>query len=439
MLNINSALALLEAENRSIRVGVVGAGQMGTGLVAQISRMKGMRVVAVADIAVERSTSAFVKAGVPAGKVALLTSKTADTVRTAAETAHAEGQSVAMDRADWLAALPFVDVIVEATGVPEIGARVAEQAIAGRKHIVMLNAETDATVGFILKQMAAEAGVVYTGSAGDEPACAKELHDFADALGFKVLVAGKGKNNPMRLDATPDDLAADAVRWNASPKMLTSFVDGTKTMVEMTQLGNATGFVPDCTGMHGPTASLGEVLNALRLKTDGGVLNQFGVVEYINGIAPGVFVVIESDQPVVVDTMRYLKMRTGPHYLLYRPYHLTSLETPLSVARAVVYKEPTIIAGKAPVADTVAVSKRDLQPGDTLDGLGGFTVYGTIVRASESRQMQALPLGLVIAGTRVVRPVAKGSIVTYQDVQLPEGQTIVRLRKQQDEQFAPMA
>lgn len=446
MLNVNTHLTRLEAEGKSIRVGIVGAGQMGTGLVAQISRMVGMRVVAVADISVSRAAGAFRKAGVSADHVVVVAETApadlepglrieAGAGPNAADREVAEGSVVALDSAEALVAIASVDVIVEATGYPDIGARIAELAIANRKHIVMLNAETDATVGFILRHKADQAGIIYTGAAGDEPAATKELYDFAVALGFEVVVAGKGKNNPLRIDATPGDLAEEAASKGASPKMLASFVDGTKTMVEMTVLANATGLVPDKVGMNGPSAGLDKVLDVLQTTDQGGVLSKYGVVEYVDGIAPGVFVVIQSDQPVVVDTLRYLKMGDGPRFLLYRPYHLTSLETPLSVARAVIYGEPTIVPGDRPVADTVTVAKRDLQPGDELDGLGGYTVYGTIMTAEQCRETNALPLGLVIPGMKVVRPVAKGTVLTYADVDLPADQTIVRLRREQDEMF----
>ena len=450
MLNVNTRLAQLEAEGRQIRVGIVGAGQMGTGLVTQITRIRGMRVAAVADIDVQRAAAAFSKAGIPPTGILALASQAGLDPGPGIEVSRSEnrgravalandavlrGRAVALDQAAWLAAIDAVDVVVEATGYPEVGARIAETAIRAGKHIIMLNAETDATAGFILKRMAQQAGVIYTGAAGDEPAAAKELYDFADALGFQVLVAGKGKNNPLRPDATPDQLAGEAARKGASVKMLTSFVDGTKTMVEMTVLANATGLVPDCPGMHGLSATLEQVLDALRLTADGGPLHAYGIVEFINGIAPGVFVVIQSDQPVVVETLRYLKMGEGPRFLLYRPYHLTSLETPLSVARAMIYGEPTIAPGDRPVADTVAVAKKDLQTGDTLDGLGGYTVYGTIITAAAARERRALPVGLAAPGTRVLRPVAKGSILAYGDVELPPDLAIARLRREQDTLF----
>jgi predicted homoserine dehydrogenase-like protein len=409
VLNLNQKLRELEASGRPIRVGVVGAGQMGTGLIAQINQLRGMRVVAVADIDLSRARRALDLAGIE--------------------------KAIVTDHALSLARALEVDVVVEATGLPEIGAEVALAAIEGKKHVVMLNAEADVTVGHLLARKAKEAGVIYTGSAGDEPAAAKELYDFADALGFEILVAGKGKNNPLRQTAVPADLAAEAKAKNMNPKMLCSFVDGTKTMVEMTCLANATGLTIDRVGMHGVEAGLSEVVGKLRLEAEGGVLGRYGVVEFVNGIAPGVFVIVRTRQEVVLETMRYLKMGDGPNFLLYRPYHLTSLETPISAARAVIYNEPTIVSQGAPVAETVAVAKRTLDATDKLDGLGNTTVYGTILTAAGARNSGALPLGLAINGTRLRRKVAAGQVLTYDDVDLPD-LPIVALRREQDALFA---
>lgn len=430
MLNLNARLRELEESGRPIRVGVVGAGQMGSGLVALLARLRGMKAAAVADVALERARSAFIVSGADPGDVRVAATPEA------ADEAIAAGRPVVAASAQVVTESRLVDVVVEATGLPEVGAEVAYRAIQAGKHVVMLNVEADVTVGPFLAHLARQKGVVYTGSAGDEPAATKELFDFADALGFEVLVAGKGKNNPLDRRATPDRLAAEAAAKRMNPKMLTSFVDGTKTMVEMTCLANATGLVPDCPGMHGVEATLEAVVSRLRLQAEGGVLSRYGVVEYVNGIAPGVFVIIRSDQPLVNDLLRYLKMGEGPNFLLYRPYHLTSLETPISVARAFLYREPTIAPAGAPVAETVAVAKRDLAPGDELDGLGGYTVYGLIYPAAGARATGALPAGLALAGSRVRRAVPAGRVITYDDVELRPG-LIADLRREQDRLFGP--
>jgi len=425
VLNINRHLEKRERAGSPIRVGLVGAGQMGQAFAAQIGHMRGMRLAAVCDLDPTRAADALIAAGWSREQIADLDAKPAPDTHAPVVTRDAERLT------EWP-----LDVVVEATGDPDAGARAALAAIEAGLHVVMLNAEADATVGPWLAVQATRRGVVYTGSAGDEPGAAKELYDFCDALGFEVLVAGKGKNNPLDHAATPQTVHAEAVRRGMNPKMLAAFVDGTKTMVEMTCLANATGLVPDIPGMHGVEANLDTVLKKLCLVAEGGVLGRYGVVEYVRGLAPGVFVVFRTDHPVTLTTLRYVRLGDGPNFLLYRPYHLTSLETPLSVARAVIYGEPTIAPLGAPVAETVAVAKRDLRPGERLDGLGGTTVYGLCIEAAHAQRERMLPIGLAVPGTRVVRPVGKGEVLTYSDVEwVGDEPLIVKLRRQQDQHF----
>jgi len=424
-MTIKLKLNQLEKEGRYIRVGLIGAGQMGRGLISQIQSMRGMRVVAVADIRPENARNAYLYAGVKHSHIietreAELAERTID------------GQQVVVtDDMQLVLALPNVDVIVDATGVPNIGAEIAWKAILNKKHIVMLNVETDVTVGPLLNSMAQSAGVVYTGSAGDEPGAVMELYDFADLLGFEVIAIGKGKNNPLNVAANPDSSRDYAVSIGANPKMIASFQDGTKTMIEMTAVANPTGFIPDQPGMHGPSASVDQLPGMFRLKEDGGILNRTGIVEYVNGVAPGVFVIITSDKMEVHHEMKYLKMGDGPNYVLFRPYHLTSLETPLSVARAYFYGEQTIAPWKGLVAETVAIAKKDLNPGDTLDGIGGFTVYGRIMTAEEAKRDNALPIGLV-HNQVVTKPVKCGETITFDAVENSSELIIWELRRLQE-------
>jgi predicted homoserine dehydrogenase-like protein len=219
--------------------------------------------------------------------------------------------------------------------------------------------------------MGRSAGVVYTGSAGDEPGAIVELYDFARSLGFEVVAAGKGKNNPLELLATPESLADEAASKQMNPKMLAYFVDGTKTMVEMAAVANATGMTPDKPGMHGPEETLPDRLAGLfSLEEEGGILTAYDAVDYVRGVAPGVFIIVRSEAEPVRETLEYLGQGAGPNYVLYRPYHLTSLETPMSVARAALYGEPTIAPREAPSAEVVAVAKRNLKPGETLGSIG---------------------------------------------------------------------
>ncbi|WP_411504465.1 NAD(P)H-dependent oxidoreductase [Brevibacillus centrosporus] len=426
MLGFNRRLAALEKEGGCIRVGLVGAGQMGRGLISQIEGMHGMRVVITADLFPENIKAAYRRAGVPDTRIL----ETQDFDK--ADQAIASGYSVATTEAELIPQLSNVDVIVDATGMPDIGAKIAWEAIRHKKHIVMLNVEADVTVGPWLKKLADDAGVVYTGSAGDEPGAIMELHDFADALGFEIVALGKGKNNALNVHANPDTAREEAAAKGSSPKMLASFQDGTKTMVEMTAVANATGFVPDVPGMHGRKAQLAELPGLFSLTEAGGMLHRTKIVDYVDGVAPGVFAIISSSMQEVHDTMKYLKMGSGPNYVLYRPYHLTSLETPLSIARAYLQKEATIAPYFGMVAETVAVAKKDLQAGEALDGIGGFSAYGKIITAADRREQEALPIGLIGPNIRLSRDVAQGSVITFHDIEITEQNTIMRLREQME-------
>jgi len=252
----------------------------------------------------------------------------------------------------------------------EVGAQVAWNAIMRRRHVVMLNVETDVTVGLYLNRLAESTGCIYTVAAGDEPGVLKGLYDFASSLGFEVVCLGKGKNNPIDYAATPESCRAEAEARGMSPKMLASFVDGSKTMVEMAAVSNATGLVPDVPGMHGPRVDLPDLTRVFVPVEDGGILSQKGCVDYSTGkVAPGVFAIVTSSEPRVRTDMRFLGMGDGPYYLLYRPYHLCNLETPLAVAEAVLYGERTVVAKRA-VSEVVAIAKRDLRAGETLGDIG---------------------------------------------------------------------
>lgn len=417
-------LEALQASGEVISVGLVGAGQMGEGLVAQMDLMAGMQADVVADVVPDRAKHALLGAGVDA----------ADIVETddpeVAARALDSGKRVASTNPEttWLAP---VDITVEATGIPEVGAKVAYGAILARRHVLQMNVETDATVGWVLRRMANAAGVVYTLTAGDEPGSTMELFDFAVSLGFEVVCAGKGKNNPLDRTANPDTVADRAAEQQMNPKMLASFVDGTKTMVEMTSFANAAGFVPDVPGMHGPEVTPKTIADVYCPTDHGGVLNGTGVVEYGRGIAPGVFVVITTDHPKISRDLTYLSMGPGPYWALYRPYHLTSLETPISIARAVIHGDTTVATDNQPTAETVTYAKRDLKAGETLDALGGFCSYGMIESATTARKEGMLPLGLA-PGSVMVNDVAMGEPVTYADVEVDTSTTISHLRALQD-------
>ncbi|RSL30856.1 NAD(P)-dependent oxidoreductase [Salibacterium salarium] len=427
MLGINRKLQKLQAEDKYIKVGLIGAGQMGRGMISQIEGMKGMRVVATADIQVSNVVNAYENADIPSTDI-VQTEKESEAIR-----AIENGKVVASSDSKQVASMAPVDVVVDATGIPNVGAEIAWEAILNKKHIVMLNVEADVTVGPVLKKLADSAGVVYTGSAGDEPGAVMELYDFADALGFEVVALGKGKNNPLNIEANPSTAAEEAQKVGASPKMLASFQDGTKTMVEMNAVANATGFAPDQSGMHGFKASVDELADIFQLKEDGGELNSKEIVEYVQGVAPGVFAIISSSNAEVHEELKYVKLGNGPHYTLYRPYHLTSLETPLSVAKAYFDQEATIAPQYGCQGETIAVAKKDLKEGEYLDSIGGYSVYGTLMKKKQAKASNGFPIGLVDSNVKVLRDVKKGEILTYNDIEQTKESTIWRLRMLQDE------
>lgn len=432
MLGLNEKLAELEKNGQSIKAAIIGAGQMGRGMVAQIILMKGMTPTVVVDINVENAKKALLHGGIAEADI-----KYAATAAEA-DTYIAEGKFVITDNSKVATSAAAVQVVIDATGVPEVGARVAYDSIFGKKHIVMLNAETDCVVGPLLKQFADAAGVVYTGAAGDEPGAVKELYDFATAAGFEVRVIGKGKNNKLDLDCNPTTVKEEADRKKMNPHMLTAFKEGTKTMVEMALMCNATGYVPDVRGAHGVAGQVKELPEIFRVKgeNDKGILNQYGVVDFVNGIAPGVFVIITSPLQEVRDEMEYVSMGPGPNYVLYRPYHLVSLETPLSAAQAVINNQPTIVPQGGLVAEVITVAKTDLKAGQNLDTFGGYTVYGTIEKYEVAKEMKALPVCLVNKKTVLKQDVKKGDIITYDMVELDESSFLFQLRKLQDTIFA---
>ncbi|MEX2804414.1 NAD(P)H-dependent oxidoreductase [Streptococcus sp. H31] len=404
-----------EAQHNPIKVGVIGAGQMGTGMVSQMSTIPGMEVRGISDIRLENAQKAAQAYNASANEpVDILTSTDFKEI---------------IDSDD-------VEVLVDATGVPEVGAKIALATLIAKKHLVLLNVEVDITIGPLMKKMYDAAGLVYTGSDGDEPAATAQLYEFAKSMGMNVLVAGKGKNNALRVSANPDTAAEEAASKQMNAHMLAAFQDGTKTMAEMNLLANAIGFVPDVTGMHGISADLQETIVKLDLQDKGGVLNHYGVVEYVDGIAPGVFVIVEGQNAGVKHEMNYLmKVGERDHHILYRPYHLCSLETPLTAARAVLEHDHAIVPLGAPVAETVAVAKRDIKAGERIDGIGGYCVRGVIESHSNTRKHHHIPIGLVGGASVAKRNIKDGTFLTDDDIAIDETTTVYKLRKLQDETF----
>jgi predicted homoserine dehydrogenase-like protein len=328
----------------------------------------------------------------------------------------------------------LIDVVVDATGVPAVGAEIGLTAMERGKHLVMMNVEADVTIGAYLRAEADRLGVVYSLGAGDEPSSCMELIEFVSAMGHRIVCAGKGKNNPLNIDATPDAYAAEAHDRHMNPRMLVEFVDGSKTMVEMAAIANATGLVPDRPGMHGPAATRDELNKVLVPTSHGGVLSSDrGCVDYSigKGVAPGVFVVAEMDHPRIRERMEDLKMGEGPYFTFLRPYHLTSLEVPLTCARAVLYGKADMVPLPKPVAEVCAVAKRDLRPGETLDQIGEYCYRAWIMTAPEARAAGAIPCGL-LQGAKVTAAIPKGGLITATNTALPPGSRIAALRARQD-------
>lgn len=428
-MSINNKLMKLEEDGKNIKVSLIGAGLMGKGMVSQMMLMKGMTPSLVVSRNIEDAIASYTLAGIRREDIRI--AKTLNDVNRAME----DGKFVVSDNTEFGSKGNLIDVVVDATGSPEAGARIAMDSILNKKHIVMVNVEADVTVGPILNKLAKNADVVYTGTAGDEPGSVKEIYDFADALGFEIIAIGKGKNNPIDFDANPDTVRETALRKNLKPLRLASFVDGTNTMIEMAAMSNSTGFIPDIRGGHGVHSDVKGLSDIFRLKKDGGILNNIGVVDYVHGIAPGVFVVVSTSLEQIHSEMKYLSMGNGPNYILYRPYHLTSLETPITVANAYFYKEATIAPIDGPVSEVVTLAKTDLKKGEYLDGIGEYKVLGTIEEYKKAKKENLLPIGLVNKETRVKRAVKKGEMITYDMVELDESSSIYRLRQMQEEIF----
>ncbi len=427
MIGLNEELAARAAAGRPVRIGMIGAGQMGVDVVAQVRMMKGIDVVVIADIDKKRAREAY-RIGMLEGQVVEASSaRQADAAVAAGKRVFTEDYRVVTD-------MKQVDVMLEATGVPEVGARAALRSSRTGQQLAMMNVETDVTVGPLLRWYAERQGVLYALAAGDEPAACKELYDFADALGFTIVAAGKGKNNPLDRHAAPTDekWASEAKRRGLNPNMLIEFVDGSKTMIEMAAVSNATGLVPDVRGMHGPKTTRDKLHETFALQEHGGVLSRTGVVDYgIGGIHPGVFLVVTTDHPRLRQALVYRDMGNGPYYTLFRPYHLCSIEVPLTCALLVMRRKSNMVPLRRLVSEVFAVAKRPLRAGDVLDGIGGTTFYSLIDTHETAVKEGLLPVGLA-KGARLLRAIEQDRPVTYNDVQLHEPSTILDLRRLQD-------
>ncbi|KAB2682744.1 NAD(P)H-dependent oxidoreductase [Brucella tritici] len=412
---------------RPIRIGLIGSGEMGTDIVTRVAHMPGIEVGAISELRIPNALKAV--------DIAFQEEGHGREVSTASDlTTAMEAHKVAVtDNANLILENDLIDVVIDATGVPAVGAEIGLRAMEHGKHLVMMNVEADVTIGAYLKAEAERLGVTYSLGAGDEPSSCMELIEFVTAMGHPIVAAGKGKNNPLNIDAIPEEYMEEATRRNMNVRMLVEFVDGSKTMVEMAAIANATGLVPDKAGMHGPAATLDQLNKTLIPEKDGGVLSKVGVVDYSigKGVAPGVFVVADMSHPRISERMEDLKMGKGPYFTFHRPYHLTSLEVPLTCARVVLYGKPDMVPLSKPVAEVAAVAKKDMQPGEKLDAIGEYCYRAWIMTSGEARSAHAIPCGLLQGGS-VTKPIKKGELITYDNAAVAPGSKIAELRARQD-------
>ncbi|MFA5027340.1 MAG: Gfo/Idh/MocA family oxidoreductase [Candidatus Methylomirabilota bacterium] len=445
-MNLHRRLAERAAQGKPVRVGLIGAGKFGSMFLSQARATPGLAILGIADLDPARARAACQRAGWPAEQYA------AASFSEALQT----GKSCITDDAQALIAADGLEVVVEATGHPPAGIRHALAAIERRCHVVMVTVEADVLVGPLLARKAQQAGVVYSQAYGDQPALICELVDWARTAGFAVICAGKGtRYHPTFHVSTPDTVwehfgwdAATVAKSGANPKMYNSFIDGTKSGIEMAAVCNAMGLTPPADGLTFPPVSAPDLATVLKPKADGGILASSGTVEVVssihrdktpvpNHLQMGVYVVFEAPSDYSARCLRdywLLSDETGKYAGLYRPCHYIGMELGISVASAALRGEPTG-APAAWRADVAAVAKRDLAAGEILDGEGGYMVWGRLMPAGLAKAQAALPLGL--ASFPLARPVAQGAIVTWNDLVCDPADPIIRLRREMERLFPP--
>jgi predicted homoserine dehydrogenase-like protein len=420
---VDRALAERAAEGRPVRVGMVGAGFMGRGIALQIlTATPGMELVAICNRTVAKARDAYALGG----------ADDAVDVDSPAALDAARGRPAVTDDPSVLTRAESVDAVVEVTGTVELAAQVALDAIEHGKHVVLMNAEVDGTVGWALRQRAAHSGVVVTNADGDQPGVTMNLYRFVTGIGVRPVLCGnvKGLHDPYR---NPTTQQAFAERWGQTPQMVTSFADGSKISFEQAIVANATGMRVARRGMHGPTVEPGthvrEAADRFPLEE---LLEGPGIVDYVVGAepSPGVFVLGTHDHPVQRHYLELYKLGTGPLYCFYTPYHLCHFEVPTTVARAVLFGDAALSPEGPPTVEVVAAAKQGLAAGNVLDGIGGYLTYGLAENADVTAAERLLPLGLA-EGSRLRRAVSKDAVLTYDDVDVPEGRLADRLRAEQ--------
>lgn len=429
MLIVDKALAMRHQNGNPVRVGMVGAGFMGRGIALQIiNHVPGMELVAISNRSIEGASRAYVEAG--QDKVT-----TVDSLAQL-EQAISAGRCAITDDPMLLCQADMIDAIIEVTGAVEFGAQVVLEAIQHGKHIVVMNAELDGTVGPILCHYASKAGVVFTNADGDQPGVIMNLYRFVKGIGVKPVLCGniKGLQDPYR---NPTTQAEFARKWKQQPHMVTSFADGTKISFEQAIVANATGMRVAKRGMYGPTVPAGTpIKEAVNWYPLDALIEEDGIVDYVVGAepGPGVFVLGTQDHPTQRHYLDLYKLGSGPLYCFYTPYHLCHFEVPTTVARAVLFNDAAITPMSGPRVDVVATAKIDLKSGQKLDGMGYYMTYGQAENSRVVQEERLLPMGLA-EHCQLRQDIPKDQVLTYDDVKLPVGRLCDRLRREQDALF----
>jgi predicted homoserine dehydrogenase-like protein len=428
MIIVDNALKARAEAGNPVKVAMIGAGFMGRGIANQIlNSVPGMKLVAISNRSLDVAKRAYAEAGAEDVKVV-------DTV-SELEDAIAQGQYAVTEDAMLLCKASGIDALIEVTGAIEFGAHVVMEAIANRKHIILMNAELDGTVGPILKVYADRAGVILSACDGDQPGVEMNLYRFVKSIGLTPLLCGniKGLQDPYRNPTTQEGFAK---QWGQKAHMVTSFADGSKISFEQAIVANATGMKVAKRGMlgydyRGHVDEMTKMYDIDQLKELG------GIVDYVVGTkpGPGVFVFATHDDPKQRHYLNLYKLGEGPLYSFYTPYHLCHFEVPLSVARAVLFGDAVMAPLGGPLVDVVTTAKIDLKAGETLDGIGYYMTYGQCENSDVVQAQNLLPMGLA-EGCRLKRDIPKDQVLTYDDVELPEGRLCDKLRAEQNAYFA---